>query len=533
MMEDLGKGGQVVVGIGVAGSGKTTLLKPLVTAWKQQGRDVHGIALAWRQSDDLSATGMEVAKTRALESFLRRIDNGKLKLTKKSVVVVDELSLLGTRQLNDILRKREDIGFKLVMIGDPKQMQSVEAGAVIELLQRGLGKENIPLLGTSTRQIQQEERETTLMFRNGQTEEAVKRKAENGTLRVAPGGYEEAIKAVVDLWQQRRTENADRDKYTLSISTPTNADAHNISRAIRDRRRELGEISADLITIKAQATGENTSYDLSLARGDKVRLFQRTNARFLDTNSGGNLGRNGTVVEVRDVREEGLVLRGANGRDGLVKWDSLKDKETGRFLLSYGDAMTTNTSQGVTVTEHIFAIPAGSRNVTAFGAYTSSSRHREQTFIVTSDGAERSEIAGRRPLGDQRTITATDVLKNIIRNFERQPEKETAHALLERAENIRRGTVRAMQQTKQGLEAREGKGKQRATLAGRFSTRRHEQKAAEGLKNTAEVMKDRKGMMDRLREMTEALKAKVRTILSRKTEAKAQEKQKKRRTLHL
>lgn len=165
-------------------------------------------------------------------------------------------------------------------------------------------------MGTSTRQIQQEERETTLMFRNGQTEEAVKRKAENGTLRVAPGGYEEAIKAVVDLWQQRRTENADRDKYTLSISTPTNADAHNISRAIRDRRRELGEISADLITIKAQATGENTSYDLSLARGDKVRLFQRTNARFLDTNSGGNLGRNGTVVEVRDLREEGLVLRG-------------------------------------------------------------------------------------------------------------------------------------------------------------------------------------------------------------------------------
>ncbi|GAC89389.1 aldehyde dehydrogenase/conjugal transfer protein [Gluconobacter thailandicus F149-1 = NBRC 100600] len=533
MMEDLGKGGQVVVGIGVAGSGKTTLLKPLVTAWKQQGRDVHGIALAWRQSDDLSATGMEVAKTRALESFLRRIDSGKLKLTKKSVVVVDELSLLGTRQLNDILRKREDIGFKLVMIGDPKQMQSVEAGAVIELLQRGLGKENIPLLGTSTRQIQQEERETTLMFRNGQTEEAVKRKAENGTLRVAPGGYEEAIKAVVDLWQQRRTENADRDKYTLSISTPTNADAHNISRAIRDRRRELGEISADLITIKAQATGENTSYDLSLARGDKVRLFQRTNARFLDTNSGGNLGRNGTVVEVRDVREEGLVLRGANGRNGLVKWDSLKEKETGRFLLSYGDAMTTNTSQGVTVTEHIFAIPAGSRNVTAFGAYTSSSRHREQTFMVTSDGAERSEIAGRRPLGDQRTITATDVLKNIIRNFERQPEKETAHALLERAENIRRGTVRAMQQTKQGLEAREGEGKQRATLAGRFSTRRHEQKASEGLKNTAEAMKDRNGMMDRLREMTKALKAKVRTILSRKTEAKAQEKQKKRRSARL
>lgn len=90
-----------------------------------------------------------------------------------------------------------------------------------------------------------------------------------------------------------------------------------------------------------------------------------------------------------------------------------------------------------------------------------------------------------------------------------------------------------MQQTKQGLEVREGEGKQRATLAGRFSTRRHEHQASEGLKNTAEAMKNRKGMMDRLREMTEALKAKVRTILARKTDAKAQEKQKKRRSARL
>lgn len=533
MLERLGKGGKVAVGIGVAGSGKTTLLKPLVTAWKAEGRDVHGIALAWRQSDDLADAGMQRSKTRAVASFLSRYEKGKIKLTKNSVVVVDELSLLGTRQLNDILKVREDVGFKLVMIGDPKQMQSVEAGAVIELLERAVGKENIPVLESSTRQVLAEERETTLMFRNGQTEEAVRRKAENGTLRIAPGGFDEAVTAVVDLWQERREMNAGREKYSLSISTPTNADAHTLSIAIRERRRELGEIGPDLVTLKAQAKGDGPAYDMALARGDKIRLFQRTNAFYPSTGTRGNIGRNGTVVEVRDVQENGLVLRGANGRDGFVSWNALKHPETKQTLLAYGEALTTNTSQGATVTDHIFAIPAGSRQVTAFGAYTSSSRHREQTFIVTSDGAERAEVAGRRPLGDQREIASSDVLKNIIRNFERQPEKETAHALLERAENVRRGAIRAMQETKQGLEAREGRGEKRATLAARFLNRRDEEKASEGLNATAQALKERRPMMNRLREMTEALRARVKAALTRKTESKADQTPKKRRSARM
>jgi len=87
--------------------------------------------------------------------------------------------------------------------------------------------------------------------------------------------------------------------------------------------------------------------------------------------------------------------------------------------------------------EHIHAIPAGSRLVSAFGAYTSGSRHREQSFIVTSEGAERTEIVVRRPLGDQR-----EILNNIVRNFSQQPVKESALDMIDRADAIRRGTIR-------------------------------------------------------------------------------------------
>jgi hypothetical protein len=51
-IERLGTGGRFGVAIGAAGAGKSAMLKPLVAAWKEQGRDVHGASLAWRQADE-------------------------------------------------------------------------------------------------------------------------------------------------------------------------------------------------------------------------------------------------------------------------------------------------------------------------------------------------------------------------------------------------------------------------------------------------------------------------------------------------
>jgi ATP-dependent exoDNAse (exonuclease V) alpha subunit len=168
-LEKLGMGGRVSLAIGVAGSGKSTLLKPLVRAWEDDGRTIYGMALAWRQSDDLTEAGITKANTRAVDPFLKAVAKDKIQLDRDSVVVVDEIGLLGTRQLNSILAAQKKTGFQLVMIGDPKQMQSVEAGPVIALLRRALGPEAVPELGSSVRQKDADERETALMFRNGQT----------------------------------------------------------------------------------------------------------------------------------------------------------------------------------------------------------------------------------------------------------------------------------------------------------------------------------------------------------------------------
>ena len=473
IIDHLGQGSRLSVAVGVAGSGKSTLLKPLVKAWQDDGRIVHGIALAWRQSDELAEAGILPADTRAVESLLRGLAKDRLTLGSKDVVVIDEVGLLGTGQLNEILIAQERLDFQLVAIGDPKQMQAVEAGPVIALLQRALGEDAIPELGSSVRQSQAEERETVLMLRNGETEAALARKLANGTLRIVPGGYEDAVKAVVALWEERRAANAENARFSITLSAPTNFDAHNVSLAIRQRRRQLGEVAEDRTVVRASDAGgeEARTFDLALAVGDRVRLFRRTNAVFRDGGRRvGNIGRNGSVLEVREIVEEGLVLRATSGNEGLVTWNALKDAQ--HVLLDYGEVLTTNTAQGSTVTEHIHALPAGSHLVSAFGAYTSGSRHREMNFIVTSEGGERAEVAARRPLGDRREIVIEDIVANMVRNLSRQPVKESSLAFIERAKDLRRGALAAFQSGTAGLEARVSSGLCHSILAQRFTESR-------------------------------------------------------------
>jgi hypothetical protein len=100
-------------------------------------------------------------------------------------------------------------------------------------------------------------------------------------------------------------------------------------------------VGADVWTVKA--TDGTREYNLSLAPGDRVRLFQSTGATYAN-GRGGPIGRNGTVLEVVDASAAGLTLKNEKGRLGIVDWDKLAHGN--RIRLAYGDAMTINTAQG-------------------------------------------------------------------------------------------------------------------------------------------------------------------------------------------
>jgi hypothetical protein len=496
VMEQLGQGGRLEAAIGVAGAGKSTLLTPLVDAWHEEGRAVFGAALAWRQTDDLKAAGIPEERRAAISVFLERAQTGKLTLDRDSVVVVDELGLLGTRQMLDLLRLQKQHEFRLVAVGDPKQCQSIEAGPVVDLLRQALPHNALPEILTTIRQQTAREREASLMFREGRAAEALELKREDGTALLIAGDYRQVVEGVAALWAERRAANAADPSFTLSVSAPTNQDARAIGAEIREHRRAAGELGPDLVVIKAcDQTGN--SYDLALGVGDRVRLFARTNAAYADK-SRGILGNNGSVLEVREISAAGVTLRNAHGREGVVAWETLRDRESQRIKLSYGDVLTIDATQGLTSTEHIEAMPAGTAAVNAYKAYTSGSRHRRSTFLVTAEGAERREIAGRRPLGDTRPIREADVWLNMGRNLSRQPEQETALSFLHRTHGVRRSATAEMQLGLQRSEQRAVDGLTPTTLAPALQRRRVVGRVAEMTERLARWTEGQGHFLERL-----------------------------------
>jgi hypothetical protein len=445
-IERLGTGGRFGVVIAAAGAGKTTALKPLVTAWKEQGRTVYGTSLASRQSDDLVNAGISQRNLRAVGPLIDAIRADPhepspyppMRLDRNSVLAVDELGLLGTRQGLELMRLQAQHGFTIVALGDPKQCASIEAGDIIDLSRRALGAEQVPEILTTRRQKTDREKAIVGLLRVGRAAEALTMKRADGTAELVVGGHQGVVARTAKLYVERLEATGQAP----SISAPTNLEAHRISEAVRLERRRLGQLGPDLRQVRA-IDADGRQYGMALAVGDRVRLFKSTRA----ADRGGSIGRNGSVLEVTGIDDQGVTLRKADGRVGTVAWKTLTDQPSRRLLLAYGDATTIHAAQGLTSPEHILALPSGSRTIDGAKGYSGLTRHEQVSFILTNDAAEHEAVRASRPLNDAHGITLDDKWSAVARALAYQPERDTATALRERLGRLQQGAVRDFQAT--------------------------------------------------------------------------------------
>jgi hypothetical protein len=183
----LGAGGALSLLTGVAGAGKTTLLQPLVDAWRsdrrisQDGREVVGTAMAWRQADQLVDAG--ISRTYAISTLIAALETGEFQPTRNTVLVIDEASQVGPRPLLKLLEVQAGTGMTIKMLGDREQAQAIEAGDSIEILRRALPPEALPALLTTVRQATKRGREIAALFREGQAGLALDMKRADGRSR--------------------------------------------------------------------------------------------------------------------------------------------------------------------------------------------------------------------------------------------------------------------------------------------------------------------------------------------------------------
>src|SRR5271154_1677892 len=131
VVEDVLSSSDHIQGIqGFAGSGKTTTLAAIRGAAEGQGYQVEGFAPTSRATRQLNEAGIEAG---TLQGFLVRTATPDLR-EQKHFYLVDESSLASTNQMRDFL-SRLGSDDRVLLIGDIRQHQSVEAGRPFEQLQ--------------------------------------------------------------------------------------------------------------------------------------------------------------------------------------------------------------------------------------------------------------------------------------------------------------------------------------------------------------------------------------------------------------
>jgi len=443
----LGRGGALTLLTGVAGAGKSTLLRPLVTAWKAdtrfdaRGREIIGVSTAWNQADQLQETGIEW--TRALDPFLKAVEKGEIALTQNTILVIDEISQIAPRPMLQLLELQARTGMTIKALGDREQAQAIEAGDTIEIIRRALPKSERPEILSTIRQLKTRDREIAGLFRDANAKEALEMKRDDGTAILAGGDYDQVVARIADLYLTRRDIlQAAGSKRGITISALTNEDAANISKAIRSRLKERGEIGANEIVYRAVAPGgdkDRRLFELPVAIGDSLRLYQRTRA----TVHGKNVpfGNNGHIVKVVGQNADGLVLEDKKGRIGEAAWENLIDKKTGRLMLGFGHALTIDAAQGLTSDEHINALPRGTAGITAFKAYVAESRAKGDTWTIISEAAVFEAEKRSRALGDAKPVEFADLWKRIGADMSEKPYKALALDLVDATRRARNRTV--------------------------------------------------------------------------------------------
>jgi conjugative relaxase-like TrwC/TraI family protein len=489
----LGTGGRAAIAIGAAGAGKTTLLSGLVHAWGAQGRTVYGAAVAWRQASALADAGIAEERCLAIAALLARARAGTLQLDPGSVIMVDEVSLTSARDALALMELRESTGCTLIAVGDPLQGRSVDAGGVVGLLARAMGDSIAEVAGT-VRQRAAEERALADMARAGRAGDVLDVLRDQGRARLAAGTVVDAAEAVAALWEERAAMIGEA---AVLVVAPTRQDCRAVSLAIRQRRRAAGRLGPDIAVLDATDQAGD-AYNIPLAVGDRVRLYGRTHARGAGA---GLLGVNGSIVEVRGVSKDGLVLRSATGREGLVPWKTLRDRGTGRICLGPGDCNTLPASQGGSGEECIVAMPRGSAGVDAGAFYVAMSRHRATSWLVLGEGAERRAVAARRSIGDATPIRAADIWKHAAATFARRAGSDGALDLLDRAAAVRRASEDVFRRGLARIQARTARGMAPTAVPDLVRRRR----LALALPSLAEKLEDRTKALDLTAGRTAAL----------------------------
>lgn len=305
---------------GMAGTGKSTMMKAAYSAWSEAGYEVRGAALAGKAADGLEiGSGIQ---SQTVHSLLMHLENGRTKLSRKTILVVDEAGMLPSSLTARLVDHTQKAGAKLVMIGDDRQLQPIQAGGAFKAIKDKLGASK---LTTIFRQKDAWARDSVHKFADGKAGQAIAAYAARGQVRVGVDA-DDTKRQLVSDWNNERTD----DGRSSLILAGTRKDVNELNQLARAERVKAGEIDQ----------GECVKTDLGereFSKGDRIIFLKN------DKSLGVKNGKLGTIEDIQRDGENSFRIS-VRGDDGKLVSFSSRDYDR----IDHGYATTIHKAQGVT-----------------------------------------------------------------------------------------------------------------------------------------------------------------------------------------
>jgi hypothetical protein len=368
MVRDLCQGGQgVALVVGRAGTGKTFALGMARHAWQLDGYRLLASAPTGIATLSLQGEGFEDVAT--CDRLLGELDRGREQLDPRTVLVVDEAGMVGSRKLTRLLEHAHQARAKVVLVGDDRQLAPIDAGGGFRALRLRLGASE---LTENRRQQQAWEREALELVRSGRVEEAVAAYQAHERVVAADSKPAATLALLQDWWTAWQEAERDPTQEVVVLAV-RRTEVDRLNTACQELLAARGGLGAEPLEVE----------DRRLRVGDRVVCGHNAIAELGVAN--GSRG----IVTALDVQARTLSVRldGADGRDVVLSRSYLDGRGRGernrRVDLAY--ATTGHRAQGLTRGRALVRL-TGSEDVNWL--YVQLSRARQDTHLYAVVGPE-------------------------------------------------------------------------------------------------------------------------------------------------
>jgi len=375
-LKELSRGRPLTIVAGLAGTGKSSLLRAGRALYESAGLEPIGASLSGKAAEGLEAeTGI---KSFTVTKLLLSARKGGFNPSPKTVLVIDEAAMVGTLQMRELIKRIVAAGGRVVMVGDEKQIQSIEAGGAFAGLMSKYRKAGVALLKNIQRQRSIWDRARVMELVTGRAARAFRHYAERGKLHIG-AGRDEVLERLLVAWGEGGRA---KPKEHLILASENRA-VLGLNQAAQALRRNAGQLPP--LAVEYQG--------VKFFEGDRV-VFTK-NLSLIGV-------KNGSLGTIERIEGTGtLKVRLDSGVTVTVRRNNF-------MHMTLGYAVTTHKAQGLTA-ENVYVLLGGSlqdREV----SYVQASRARGDTqfFISAEEAGERLKrivfLAGR---SRQKTLATT------------------------------------------------------------------------------------------------------------------------------